>query len=113
MLKSRLNIASHRAAGSGLGVQVSSGVGVGLNVDEAKWITEPFSVRTESAANQFTIESFLQKRLHGGPGLEWRRTGSGVTGWRRGVGSNPLPTDGLIFHAVVTLFVESCLFKPG
>lgn len=24
-----------------------------------------------------------------------------------------LPTDGLIFHRVVTLFVESCLFKPG
>lgn len=78
MPKSRLNIVSHRAAGSGLGgVEVSGGVGVGLNVVEAMWITEPFLVRTESAANQFTVESFLQKRLRGGPGLVWW----GAGGW--------------------------------
>lgn len=53
------HIISHRAAGSGLGVEVSWGEGGGLNVDEAKWITGPFLVRTESAANQFTVESFL------------------------------------------------------
>lgn len=69
MPKSRLNILSHRVAGLGLGVEVSGEVGVGLNMDEAKWITEPFLVRTESAANQFTVESFLQKRLRGGPGF--------------------------------------------
>lgn len=58
------HIISHRAAGSGLGVEVSGGGGLrpggdGLNVVEAKWITGPFLVRTESAANQFTVESFL------------------------------------------------------
>lgn len=68
-----------------LGVEVSGGVVVGLNVDEAKWITEPFLVRTESAANQFTVESFLQKRLRGGPGLEWRQAGRVAKGrGRRG-----------------------------
>lgn len=40
-------------------------------MEEAKWITEPFLVRTESAANQFTVESFLKKRLRSGLGLEW------------------------------------------
>lgn len=83
----------------------------GLYIKKAKWITEPFLVRTESAANQFTVESFLKKRLHSSRGLEWWQAGR-VGERRRGV-QILSPTDGLIFHGVVTQFVESCLFKPG